>query len=102
MNFLIFLLSTIGCTLIITISFIFKNIRDKAKTINPLFGKLLSCSQCTGFYVALVIQSIILIHERISISFTWFDLYYILYGFIGSFVCYLVYLLIKPLIDKHD
>jgi hypothetical protein len=102
MSFLIFLFSTIGLTLIITTSFIFKNIRNKAKEINPILGKLFSCSQCAGFYVALLIQFIILIHDRMIFHFTWVDLYYILYGFIGSLVSYIVYLLIKPLIDKYD
>jgi ABC-type multidrug transport system permease subunit len=102
LELLIFILSTIGLTLIITTSFIFKKIRDNAKKINPMFGKLLSCSQCVGFYIAILIQFIILIHNRMSLSFNWFDLYYILYGFIGSFICYVVYLLLKPLIDKYD
>ena len=102
MSFLIFLLSTIGLTLIITISYLFRNIRKQAFKINKTIGKLISCSQCTGFYSALFIQTIILLHERNEFIFYTSDLYYIIYGFIGSFVSYLTYLLIKPLIIKYD
>jgi len=102
MNFLIFLLATIGLTLITTQSYIFRNIRETAKKLNPTLGKLLKCSQCSGFYFGIIIQFIILFKERSDIIFYYSDIYYLLYGFIGSFICYLVYLLIKPLIDKYD
>jgi len=101
-NFIIFILSTIGLTLIITNSYLFKNIRIQAKKMNPTLGKLISCSQCTGFHISLIIQFIILIKERNGLSFNIFDLYYILYGFIGSLLSYITYLLIKPLIEKYD
>lgn len=100
MNFLIFLLSTVGLTLIITSSYIFKPIREKANNINKNLGKLLSCSQCTGFYAGLFIQFITLIYEKHN--FTFYDFYFIIYGFIGSFVSYVTYLLLKPLINKYD
>jgi len=102
LTFLILILSTIGATLIITQSYIFKPIREKACNINNHLGKLISCSQCVGFYVAIIFQFIILLNERNGFIFYLSDIYYILYGFIGSFVCYVVYLLIKPLIDKYD
>jgi hypothetical protein len=101
-NFLIFLLSTIGLTLIITHSYLFKNIRKRAEKINKNIGKLFRCPQCMGFYVAILIQYVIIWHERMSFDLNVYDLYYILYGFIGSFACYTTYLLIKPLIDKYD
>jgi len=102
MSFLIFLLASIGLTLIINLSFIFKPLREKMCKINSFIGKLLKCSQCTGFWASLFVQFLVLIHERASFIFFFTDIYFILYGFIGSFVCYLVYLLIKPLIDKYD
>lgn len=102
LSFLIFLFSTIGSTLIITQSFAFKKIREKANDINSILGKLLKCSQCTGFYMALICQFIILFKERGLFIFYWTDFYFILYGFIGSLFCYLTYLLIKPLINKYD
>ena len=101
MQFLIFLLSTIGLSLIITISYIFNPIRERADRINKKLGRLLKCNQCVGFWSALLIQFIILVNQRAGFIFYWSDLYYIIYGFIGSFICFVVYLLIKPLIDKH-
>jgi len=102
LHFLIFLLSTIGATLIITQSYIFEPIRKKFNKIGPKFGKLFECSQCIGFYIALIVQFIILLKERMEFIFYLSDIYYILYGFIGSFVCYLTYLIMKPLMDKYD
>lgn len=102
MNFLIFILSTIGLTLIINNSYFFKSIREKINGISPIMGKMIKCSQCTGFWTALLIQFIILVNERGSFMFFWSDFYYIIYGFIGSFVCYSTYLLLKPLMNKYD
>ena len=102
MNFIIFLLSTIGLTLIITKSYIFKPVRNKLQSLNKNLGKLINCSQCVGFYAGILIQFIILYHERLEFIFYWGDLFYIIYGFIGSFVSYLIYLLLMPLITKYD
>lgn len=102
LNFIIFLLSTIGATLITTQSYLFKSIREKINDINPKLGKLVKCTQCSGFYWGIIIQYIILIHERNNLIFYYSDLYYIIYGFIGSFICYLTYLLLKGLMDKYD
>lgn len=102
LSFIIFLLSSIGLTMIITHSYIFKPLRKKINSISPFFGKLINCCQCTGFYVSIIIEAIIFLKERNNFIFYWSDFYYILYGFIGSFVCYLTYLMIKPLMDKYD
>lgn len=101
-NFIIFLLSTIGATLIVTQSYIFKSFRERIQKFNTTLGKLFKCCMCMGFWMGLVIQFVILLHERMEFVFYCSDVYYILYGFIGSFVCYLIYLLIKPLMDKYD
>ena len=98
MNFVIFILATLGLTFIINHSYIIKPIKDKIK--NKSLTKLLNCSQCLGFYSGLLIQFIIILHEQKTLYSS--DLYYIIYGFIGSFVCYVAYLLIKPLMDKYD
>ena len=102
LEFIIFMLSTIGATMIITQSYIFKPLRNKLNDINKSLGKLFRCPQCIGFYISIIIQFIILIHERNGFIFNWIDLYYIIYGFIGSFISYTTYLLLKPLIDKYD
>ena len=100
MNFIIFLLATIGLTLIITQSYIFKTIREKAQKINSSLGKLFRCPMCMGFWCGCLIKTLLLIyyHQFISLSF----IIILIYGFIGSFVSYLTYLLIKPLMDKYD
>jgi len=102
LNFIIFLLSTFGATMIITNSFLFKGIRKFMCSKNIYLGKLFKCTQCVGFHVALMMQFLILIHERNGLLFNWIDIYFILYGFIGSIFCYIGYLLLKPLIDKYD
>lgn len=102
LSFIIFLLSTLGATFIVTQSYIFKNIRKKICDFNSTLGMLFSCNQCAGFYIALIIQFIILFKERGGFIFYSTDIYYILYGFIGSFICYFVYLIIKPFMNNFD
>lgn len=102
LNFLIFLLATIGATMITTQSYLFKNIREYGNKINKDIGKLLKCSQCSGFYWGVIIRMIIIFTQRNDIVLYWTDLDIILYGFIGSFISYLTYLLIKPLMNKYD
>jgi hypothetical protein len=101
LNFIIFLLATIGSTLIVTQSYVFKPIRNILERSSYL-GKFIKCNQCVGFHLGIIIQFIILMKERGEIIFYYGDLYYIIYGFIGSFACYLIYLLIKPLVNKYD
>lgn len=102
MIFLKFILATIGLTMIVTQSYVFKGIREYTKQRVPWFGKMISCPQCFGFWAALFVQSIILIYGRGALTFYISDFYYLIYGFIGSFVSYLTYLLIRPLMDKYD
>jgi len=97
-SFVIFLLSSIGLTFILVFFYIFKWLRDFMEKINPKFlGKLLSCPACMGFWSGLIIKYIQIITYHYTL-----DLSIILYGFISSFVCYLTYLLLKPLMDKYD
>jgi len=102
MDLIIFLLSTIGLTFIITQSYIFKPIRNYLTSVNKSIGKLIHCSQCTGFYIGIILQFIIVMFNRNDIIFYISDFYYIIYGFIGSFVSYTSYLLLKPFMDKYD
>ena len=101
LDFLIFSLSTIGATMITSQSYLFKPIREYGQKINKHIGKLLTCTQCSGFHWGIITQIIIELNKRNDIIFYWTDFYFILYGFIGSFISYLTYLLIKPLINKY-
>jgi hypothetical protein len=89
----IFLLifGTIGLTLIINRSYIFNPIRLYADKKNRHIGKLLKCSQCMGVWSTLI-----------NYLFIYLGLDIIVFAFAGSFFCYLTYLLMKPLFDKHD
>ena len=93
-SFIIWLFASIGLTQIVTISFLFKALREKFKSINVYLGKLISCPQCFGFwsgsFVYLYMSNMNLEKE------------FILFGFISSFFNYLTYLLMKDLINKHD
>lgn len=98
MDFIIFILATIGLTFIITLFYIFEWLRNYLKRISPKFlGKGIKCPACVGFWSGLIIRCIQILHFNLI-----FDVDLILYGFIGSIVSYTVYLLIKPLIDKYD
>jgi uncharacterized membrane protein len=98
-DFLIFILSSIGATLITTQSYLFRPFREWGLKINKHFGKLLKCSQCSGFYWGVVIRLIIILPERgLDIS----DINILLYGFISSLLSYTTYLLLRPYVDKYD
>jgi len=95
-----FILSTIGLTLIITTSYIFTGFRNHMAKISPKLGKLFKCSMCLGFWNGLIIKSLLFIYY--GVTFTYFSpIIILLYGFIGSITSFVVYLLIKPLMDKH-
>lgn len=100
LNFIIFILSTIGLTFIITQFYIFKDIREFVSKHSIFFGKLFHCPACMGFWCGCLIKTLLLIyyHQIIVLSF----IIILIHGFIGSFICYLTYLLIKPLMDKYD
>lgn len=97
-DFIVFILATIGVTMITTQSYLFKKFRDKISKLNTDLGKLVKCSQCSGFYWGMFIKTLLLIYYQQVINL----IIILLYGFIGSIVCYVTYLLIKPLMDKYD
>ena len=74
LEFIIFVLATIGATLIVVESDIAAPFRAWAKKANPLLGELTSCPQCTGFWVGLFIGC-------------WMHLpYWYFLGFAGSYL----------------
>lgn len=100
LEFIIFLLSTIGLTFIVTQFYIFKSVREFAKKISPILGKLLHCPACFGFYSGVLIKILLLIYFN---QLIWLSIIIIIiYGFIGSIMSYITYLFIKPLMDKYD
>ncbi len=98
MNLIIFILSTCGLTFIITLFYIFQWLRDYLNRVSPKFlGKGIKCPACVGFWSGLIIRTMQIYHLGIIL-----DLEILLYGFIGSLISYVIYLLIKPLMNKYD
>lgn len=103
LSLIIFLLVSIGCTIIVTQSKLFKPLREISCKISPnFFGVLFSCSMCTGFWIGLFLSLIffsptLMINPLLSIF-----IYPILDGFISSISSYTFFLLIKPLMNKFD
>jgi len=91
LTFLEFILSTIGLTIIVTQSKLFEPIRKGAGKIHSKLEYLLNCPMCFGVWSGILVH-IIQTHK----------LDFLIYGFIGSFVSYLAYLLIRTLMDKYD
>jgi len=102
MNLFLFFLSCLGLTFIITISYIFRPVRDKVASINPVLGKLLKCPQCTGFWAGLGIRALDMWQQGLFLNLQWSDLYNVCYGFASSFICYAVYLLLKFFMERYD
>ncbi len=98
LEFIEFILSTIGLTFIITNSYIFKNFRKYVLKYSDFFGKLIKCPACMGFWSGIIIKILLIIFYNSDLHL----IIILIYGFIGSFASYVVYLLIKPLMDKYD
>ncbi len=100
MEFIEFILATIGLTFIITQSYLFKNFREWISIKSDFFGKLFKCSACFGFWSGVFVKTSLIFYYH---NINYLDsLIILLYGFIGSIICYVTYLLIKPLINKYD
>jgi len=91
LTFLEFLLSTIGLTIIVTQSKLFEPLRKGAGKIHSKLEYLLNCPMCFGLWSGIIVY--ILQTHKVD---------FLLYGFMGSFISYLAYLLIHPLMDKYD
>jgi hypothetical protein len=85
-DLIIFFLSTIGFTVIVTKSKITKPFRDWTLKYTTLF----KCPLCFGFWSGIIIY---FLPESLD---------FIKYGFSGSFICYLSFLLTEDLVKKHD
>ena len=68
LEFLIFLLATIGLTFIITQFHIFKSIRDFITNRSEFFGKLFNCPACMGMWCGMIIKSLTSVVEYRSLS----------------------------------
>ena len=88
---LIIILASFGLTIIVTQSKIFKPVREIAGLFSLKLRDMLECPMCFGFWSGMICFFL----KFIQIDF-------LLYGFIGSAVGYVGYLLIKELQDKHD
>lgn len=105
MNNILLLIAAIGFLLIVKYGFIFnvprEYIKNKAFSINKSLGKyvekLLSCSQCLGFWCGFIIFLLTGILEH---SYHLLIYYSILFGFITSFVGNLVDMLMGLLDEK--
>jgi len=84
------LLGSIGLTMIVTQSFLFKGVRDYFS--NKWIKKVLNCTQCFGFWSGVLVG----VMEWNYIT----DI--LLLGFSSSILSYVLYLLIKPLVIKYD
>ena len=88
---LLLLLAAIGLTLIIKYGFILQVprewVKNKARFINPKLGlyieKLLSCSQCLGFWCGFLTFLLCAVSEQ---SYDWIILYSVFFGFATSFL----------------
>ena len=106
MNNILLILAAIGLLLILKYGFIFSAprefIKSKAYSINNALGlyieKLLSCSQCLGFWSGFIIFLLTGILEQ---SYHLLLYYSILFGFITSFICNVVDMLMTLRILKN-
>lgn len=85
------LLSALGLTTIITVSFAFKWFREKLKPVKLLY-KFINCSQCVGFWTGCLLSYLNNDNLKI-IVFT---------GFTSSIIGYTWILLMKYFIKKYD
>lgn len=91
MDFIIFILATLGLTFILTQSFLFKKFRIWLENKNKNLGKLINCTMCSGVYCSIIVYLLIM-----------FKITIIVYAFAGSFICYAVWLLLKGYMNKFD
>ena len=102
MSNILLILASVGLLLILKYGFIFNTLREyiksKAYSINNTLGtyitKLLSCSQCLGFWCGFVI---FLLNGILEQDYNLLIYYSILFGFISSFICNVVDMLITLL-----
>lgn len=86
MDFLIFVLSSLGLTFIITESDLIKPIRMEVEKHSEFLGKAIRCARCMGFWSGIICFILKNLH---------FDI--ILYGLIASFLAITTYHLIEKI-----
>jgi len=87
----VYILGVVGCTFIVTQSYIFKGLRDflgKSK----LFGKMINCPMCFGFWAGVFFY--------LSREFEFSRM--LLMACSASFCCYMFYLLLKERMNRFD
>lgn len=102
---LLLLFAGVGLTLIIKYGFILQVprewVKDKAHIINNNLGvyieKLLSCSQCLGFWCGFIV---FILNSISELSYDWIILNSILFGFATSFISNTVDMLLTLLDEK--
>ena len=102
---LLLLLAGIGLTLIIKYGFILQVprewVKNKARFISSILGtyveKLLSCSQCLGFWCGFFVFLLNSISEQ---SYDWIILYSVFFGFATSFLSNSLDMLLTLLDEK--
>jgi hypothetical protein len=104
-NNILLIVAAVGLLLILKYGFIFnvprEYIKNKAYSFNDSFGryieKLLSCSQCLGFWCGFVLFLLTGILEQ---SYHLIIYYSVVFGFITSFICNITDMLITLLDEK--
>jgi len=93
-DIIITLLGSIGMTFIITQSFLFRGIRKFVDSLKSMYlTKLFHCTQCCGFWTGLIN----------TIGMIFIPYYYIfIVACASSILCYALYLMLRPLMDKYD
>lgn len=105
MSNIFLLIAAVGLTFILKYGFIFESsrnfIKNKAVNINKTLGlyieKLLSCSQCLGFWGGFII---FLLNGILEQNYNLLLYYSILFGFISSITSYISDLLTEYLDEK--
>lgn len=92
LEYLIFILGVVGCTFIVTQSYIFYGIRNYVSKKSDKLGKLINCPMCFGFWVSLFF----------FITYSNFFVYLLVVSCGSSFICYASYLMLRRLMDKYD
>ena len=92
LEYLIFILGVVGCTFIVTQSYIFAGIREYVAKKSEKLGKLINCPMCFGFWAGLFFY----------ITYDLWISYAILAACGSSFVCYASYLILREKMDKFD
>lgn len=95
MSFLLFCLSTVGATIIVTEGAIFEPMRLAVKARSYWLGKLVSCSMCFGVWCGWAITALMLWSTGETPH-----AYHVLWGFASSFLSYTA-MLVQNTIEAH-